>query len=60
MMDSTTADVVIRNTPTIAVAGATFNDWFVTFPIAPAVQWLAGAWILVQAGFYLYDRYRKR
>lgn len=54
------ADVVTRNTPTVVVGGATFYDHFANFPIASAVQWLAGAWILLQAGFYLYDRFKNK
>lgn len=55
-MDTTVADVVVRNTPTAAVAGASI---FSSFPIAEAAQWAALVWITIQAGFYLYDRYRK-
>ncbi|QIN95113.1 hypothetical protein A2_00410 [Pseudomonas phage BIM BV-45] len=60
MFSTDTADVVVRNTPTVVVGGATFYDHFASFPIATAVQWLAGAWILLQAGFYLYDRFKRK
>lgn len=54
------ADVVIRNTPTAVVGGATFYDAFASFPISSVVQWMAGVWILIQAGFYLYDRFKRK
>ncbi|AEX65882.1 hypothetical protein BF7_00220 [Pseudomonas phage Bf7] len=60
MLSTDAADVVIRNTPTAVVGGATFYDSFVSFPITPVVQWMAGIWILIQAGFYLYDRYKRK
>lgn len=56
-MEPSTVDVVIRNTPA-AVAGASFYDWFVALPITPIVQLITGVWIAIQAGFYVYDRFK--
>lgn len=59
MDTQTAAEVVVRNAPPLVVAGASFSDWFLNFPIAVVAQWGALIWIVIQAGFYLYDRYRK-
>jgi hypothetical protein len=59
-MDTTTVpDAIMRNAPPLTVAGASYTHWFSTFPVAEAVQWATLLWILVQAGFYLYDRLNK-
>lgn len=54
-----TADVVVRNAPPVAVAGASFTDWFAGLPMSNIVQAATLLWIVIQAGFYLYDRLRK-
>ncbi len=54
-----TADVVVRNAPPVAVAGASFTDWFAGLPMSNIVQAATLLWIVIQAGFYLYDRVRK-
>lgn len=53
-----TADVVVRNAPPVAVAGASFTDWFAGLPMSNIVQAATLLWIVIQAGFYLYDRLR--
>lgn len=55
-----TADVVARNAPPVAVAGASFTDWFAGLPMSNIVQAATLLWIFIQAGFYLYDRIRNR
>lgn len=50
------ADVVMRNAPPVTVAGASFTDWFAALPMSNIVQAVTLLWILIQAGFYLYDR----
>ena len=55
-----TADVVVRNAPPVAVAGASFTDWFAGLPMSNIVQAATLLWIVTQAGFYLYDRIRNR
>ncbi|MNO88119.1 hypothetical protein D3C76_795560 [compost metagenome] len=54
-----TADVVVRNAPPVAVAGASVTDWFAGLPMSNIVQVATLVWILIQAGFYIYDRVRK-
>lgn len=54
-----TADVVVRNAPPVAVAGASFSDWFAGLPMSNIVQAATLLWIAIQAGFYIYDRVRK-
>lgn len=54
-----TADVVVRNAPPVAVAGASFTDWFSGLPLSNLVQAATLLWIVIQAGFYIYDRIRK-
>ncbi|WYW02959.1 holin [Pseudomonas phage vB_PpuP-Villemi] len=58
-MDTTTVDVVVRNAPPITVAGASYTSWFSHFPISDVVQWATLIWVVVQLGFYLYEKYRK-
>jgi hypothetical protein len=60
-MSTTTeaVDVVVRNAPPVAVAGASFSDWFAHLPMSNIVQVAALIWILIQAGFFIYDRVRK-
>lgn len=55
-----TADVVVRNAPPVAVAGASFTDWFAGLPMSNIVQLVTVLWIAIQAGFYLYDRLKKK
>lgn len=55
-----TADVVVRNAPPVAVAGASLTDWFAGLPMSNIVQVATLLWIVIQAGFYLYDRIRNR
>lgn len=59
MVPATVPEAIVRNVPPLTVAGASYTSWFSTFPIAEAVQWATLLWILVQAGFYLYDRIKK-
>lgn len=54
-MTPTTVDVVTRNAPPVTVVGA---EWFMNFPVDSAVKWATLAWIIIQAGFYLYEKYR--
>jgi hypothetical protein len=59
MDTSTVPDAIIRNAPPLTVAGASYTHWFSSFPVAEAVQWATLLWIVVQAGFYFYDRIKK-
>jgi hypothetical protein len=59
MDTSTVPDAILRNAPPLTVAGASYTHWFSTFPVAEALQWASLLWVLVQAGFYLYDRFKK-
>jgi hypothetical protein len=53
MIEAQHADVVVRNAPPIGVVGA---DWFMNFPVDTAVKWATLVWILIQAGFYIYEK----
>lgn len=52
-------DVAVRNAPPVAVAGASATDWFASIPISSMVQVATLVWIVIQAGFYLYDRIKR-
>ncbi|WYW04304.1 holin [Pseudomonas phage vB_PpuP-Kurepalu-1] len=52
-------DVAVRNAPPVAVAGASATDWFMSIPMSNLVQAATLVWIVIQAGFYLYDRIKK-
>lgn len=56
---ATTVETIVRNAPPATVAAASFTDWFAQFPISTVLQWASLIWILIQAVFYLYDKYRK-
>lgn len=59
MDTTTTTEVVLKNAPPMAVVGASFSDWFANFPVSTVLQWASLFWIIIQASFYLYDKYRK-
>lgn len=56
---TTTTEVVVRNAPPVAVVGASFSDWFTNFPISTVLQWASLFWIVIQATFYLYGKYKE-
>lgn len=56
MIDTTHVDVAVRNAPPLTVVGA---DWFMNFPIDTAVKWATLVWIIIQAGFYVYEKVKK-
>lgn len=60
LVSTQVADVVVRNAPPVAVAGASFTDWFAALPMSNIVQAATLAWIVMQSGFYLYDRFRRK
>jgi len=61
-MDATTGTAVAATKygPPVVVAGASFVDAFNAIPISSILQWASLVWLLVQAGFYLYDRFKKK
>lgn len=52
--------VVIKNAPPATVAGVSFMDWFQALPASTILQWVTIAWVLLQAGGYIYDRVKAR
>ena len=56
-MTPTALDVAARNAPPVTVVGM---EWFYNFPVDTALKWATLAWVLIQAGFYLYDKLWRR
>ena len=52
--------VVIKNAPPATVASVSFMDWFQALPASTILQWVTIAWVLLQAGGYVYDRVKAR
>lgn len=56
-MTPTALDVAARNAPPVTVVGM---EWFYNFPVDTALKWATLVWVLIQAGFYLYDKLWRR
>lgn len=59
MDTATTTEVVVRNAPPLAVVGASFTDWFASFPVSAVLQWASLFWVLIQTAYFIYDKIRK-
>lgn len=56
----TASELVIRNTPPVAVVGAGCMDWFQSLPASSILTWLTILWVLIQMGFFLRDKLKKK
>lgn len=52
--------VIVKNTPPVAVTGASLFDWFQSLPASQILTWLTILWVLVQMGFFLRDKLKKK